>query len=62
MEGLQLGVAARDCVRHGGHRGYSSASSQTIRDASVPPTDTTIFPAAKKRTQEITPEYTFASF
>lgn len=47
--------------RHGGHKGYSSISSHTIRDASVPPTVTSCRSPTMNRAQANGPEYTFAS-
>lgn len=43
-------------LRHGGHRGYSSTSSQTINEASVPPTVTTFRSPYKKRADANVPE------
>lgn len=51
---------AMDCL-HGGHRGYSSTSSHTMSDASVPPTVTNCRSPTINRAHANGPEYTFAS-
>lgn len=58
---VAIGSAGGAAVRHDGHRGYSSSNSQTIREASVPPTVIRLRLPNRNLAQAIVPEYTLAS-